>query len=680
MLDHGSLVYAIFLAQAVEAILVACVLLSFHRHYRRLYLGDWAWGWWALAAYLVCGGAGLYAAGDLGALHPLPLALATLSFVAAYWHLAWLLLGCYEVTTGRTVTPRRRWWLLVGLAAVGAVSPLLLLGIPDGLSEQFYARVSVRALPTAIAFAGAGALVWGEGGERRRRLGWGSGQRLVGAAFLAYGAAQLGAFLVGLLQLVSRTFFTAATYLGLVDLLLLSGIGLGMVIWLLEEERERAILAADQADHLVRHDPVTGLPNRRQFLDLLGAALAGGGEGAVLFLDLDRFKVINDSLGHPFGDQVIERVGRRLTAMLGDGARLARFGGDEFTVLVPDVGDEAAAEGLARDMVAEVRRPFEVAGREVFVGACVGVSRYPRDGGDAESLIKNAETALYGAKASGGSGYRVFQPRMSIEVTRTLSLETRLRRALDNDELTLFYQPVLDLASDRLVGFEALLRWRLRPERYLLPDRFLPLAEAIGLVEEFDGWALDTAARQLRVWHLAGFPALYMAVNLSARRFENPDLPRQIHQVIREHDLQAASLELEITETVAMRDPRASSEVLEALKRLGVRVAIDDFGTAYSSLLYLRTFPIDSLKIERSFVRGIVDEPADQEIAASLIRLAHALGVKVVGEGVETAAQLEALRKHGCDRVQGYYLSPPTSAAECTQLLERGPWRPARAE
>jgi len=274
----------------------------------------------------------------------------------------------------------------------------------------------------------------------------------------------------------------------------------------------------------------------------------------------------------------------------------------------------------------------------------------------------------------------VFQPKMNVEANRTLSLETRLRRALDNDELALFYQPVLDLASDRLVGFEALLRWRLRPHRYLRPDRFLPLAEAIGLVEEFDGWALATAAAQLADWRRQGFERLYVAVNLSARRFENPDLPRQVGDVIAANDLPPESLELEITETVAMRDPQASSVVLEALKRLGVRVAIDDFGTAYSSLLYLRTFPIDSLKIDRSFVAGIVDEPADQEIAASLIRLAHALGVKVVGEGVETAAQLEALRMHGCDRVQGYFLSPPTSAAECTQLLERGPWRPARAE
>jgi diguanylate cyclase (GGDEF)-like protein len=683
MFTASTLVHATFLAQAVEALLVAGLLLGFHRLYRRAYLRDWAWGWTALAVFLVAGAAGLATLPALGARHPLTLLLAVLASVAAYWNVAWLLLGCYEIVTGRPVGPPRRRLLLGGLALVGTAAALLLMEAPASPDAQFYGRVGVRALPAGLAFLGAGLLVWRSGpGHGRETV---MGPRFVGAGLGLYGAAQLATFGIGLAQLARRTFFDAAAFLGLADLLLLSFIGLGMVVWLLEEERLGAVRTARQAEHRARHDPLTGLPNRRLFLDALDHALrrVSAGEspgGTVLYFDLDRFKVINESLGHAFGDRVLEGVGERLRGVLGEHETVARFGGDEFAVLLPGIADEAAAAAVARELLELLRRPVEVAGREVFVAACAGVCLYPRDGHDAHTLLKNAETALYGAKDRREGGLQVFQPKMHLEANRTLSLETRLRRALDNDELVLFYQPVLDLASDRLVGFEALLRWRLRPHRYLRPDRFLPLAEAIGLVEEFDGWALATAAAQLAQWRSQGFDRLYMAVNLSARRFENPDLPRQVGAVIAAHDLPPESLELEITETVAMRDPQSSSAVLAALKALGVRVAIDDFGTAYSSLLYLRTFPIDSLKIDRSFVAGVVDEPADQEIAASLIRLAHALGVKVVGEGVETAAQLEALRHHGCDRAQGYYLSPPTSAAECTRLLERGPWRPARAE
>lgn len=691
MLTPTAIAYATLLAQAVEAILVASVLVAFHRHYRRAYLEDWAWGWWALALYLLGGAVSLVTQPHLGSLHPAVYGASALSYAAGYWNVAWLLLGCYEVTSGRLVRDRPRRWLIGALALLGLAAPLLLAGLPEAVAHLLYARIGARALPAALAFLGAGALVVARG---RSVHGPGNaGPSAVGIGFLLYGAAQMAAFLVAILHLDGDSELAAATYLGLVDLVLLSVIGLGMVIWMLEEERQRAVRATDHADHVAHHDPVTDLPNRRRFLHRLEEELAGidptgpptgddgrSAGGAILYFDLDRFKVINDSLGHPFGDRVLGAVAQRLSASVGPHELVARFGGDEFAVLLPGVGDEERAGRVTAELLELLRRPFQIGEREVFVGSCAGVSLYPRDGRDAQTLLKHAETALYGAKELKDGGYRVFQPRMHLEANRTLSLETRLRRALDNDELALFYQPVLDLGQDRLVGFEALLRWRMRPQRFLRPDRFFPLAESIGLVEEFDGWALATAAAQLSRWQRAGFPSLYMAINLSARRFENPELPHRVAEVIRANGLQPDSLELEITETVAMRDPQASSEVLEALKGLGVRVAIDDFGTAYSSLLYLRTFPIDSLKIDRSFVRGIVDEVADQEIAASLIRLAHALGVKVVGEGVETAEQLEALRDLGCDRAQGYYLSPPTDAGECTRLLETGPWRPARNE
>ncbi len=474
----------------------------------------------------------------------------------------------------------------------------------------------------------------------------------------------------------------------------------GVLAWRmgrLDEQRRTAHARAHQADHRPHHDALTGLPNRQHFVHRLGleleriVAARGGGQGAeedpqraaggtVVYFDLDRFKVVNDSLGHRVGDEALELLAERLASAMGEHEMVARFGGDEFAALLPGTEDEAAACRAAGELLELLERPLVVAGREVFIGCTAGVCLYPRDGDEARDLVKAAETALHAAKEKGQGGFAVFQPRMHMEANRTLSLETRLRRALDNDELALFYQPVLDLDGDRLVGFEALMRWQIRPQRFLRPDRFLPLAESIGLVEEFDGWALEEAARQLATWRRDGFDGLYVAVNLSARRFENPRLPQRVREVLRVHGLPPEALELEITETVAMRDPEASCAVLEALKSQGVRLAIDDFGTAYSSLLYLRTFPIDSLKIDRSFVRGIADQVTDQEIATSLIRLAHALGVKVVGEGVETPEQLEALRSRGCDRVQGHFLSPPLAADACTDLLQQGPWRPAQRE
>lgn len=483
-------------------------------------------------------------------------------------------------------------------------------------------------------------------------------------------------------------------YAVLAVLLVLVGV-LAWWVWRLDGQRRRAVARAHRADHRAHHDPLTGLPNQQHFVHRLGlelervAASRGGlpglggrspsaAGGTLVYFDLDRFKVINDSLGHRVGDEALDLLAKRLATALGEHEMVARFAGDEFAVLLPGLEDEESAHRAAGELLELIERPLVVAGREVFITCTAGVCLYPRDGDEARDLVKAAETALHDAKEKGQGGVGVYQPRMHLEANRTLSLETRLRRALDNDELALFYQPVLDLDGDHLVGFEALMRWQIRPRRFLRPDRFLPLAESIGLVEELDGWALEEAARQLAAWRRDGFDDLYVAVNLSARRFENPRLPQRVREVLTANALPPDALELEITETVAMRDPEASCAVLEALKSQGVRVAIDDFGTAYSSLLYLRTFPIDSLKIDRSFVRGIAHELTDQEIATSLIRLAHALDVKVVGEGVETPEQLEALRSRGCDRVQGYLLSPPVEADACTGLLKQGAWYPAQ--
>jgi len=337
-----------------------------------------------------------------------------------------------------------------------------------------------------------------------------------------------------------------------------------------------------------------------------------------------------------------------------------------------------AALGFAAGVrIGRRRRPGEggVSGRdEVAGGASEAPARAARGGVPAPSVAPAAAAPPSAPAGVGVGGARPGDPGGR----SPLSLQDRLRRAVADGELELVYEPILELASNRLVAFEASPRWRIRPEQILPIERFLPLAERMGLATELDDWALAAAAGQLRAWHDAGFPSLSVTLNVSASSFDDPDLARRVARLVAAHRLPAQAIELEVGERVAMRDPAAASGAFAALERRGVRLAIDDFGSAYSSLLYLRSFPIQTLKIDPSFVRGIVDEPADQEIAESLIRLAHALGITVVGEGVETDEQISSLRRHGCDRAQGYRISPPAPAAAATRLLQAGPWTPAR--
>jgi len=436
-------------------------------------------------------------------------------------------------------------------------------------------------------------------------------------------------------------------------------------------ERKRA---EEQVRHLAFHDTLTGMPNRLLFNDRLDMAVVQAHRSqqklATLFLDLDRFKVINDSLGHSVGDELLRRIAERVSGCIREGDTVARLGGDEFTVLVPAISHEEDAAKIAQKILEVIRLPFFIDQRELFVTTSIGVALYPSDGVDAETLLRNADTAMYRAKDQGRDNYQLYTPAMNSKALERLSLESRLRQALHNDELVLYYQPLIDLRSGQVRGAEALLRWRHPTLGLVPPADFISLAELSGLIVPIGHWVLRTACAQVRSWQQMGFPNLSVAVNLSSRQFQQTDLVHQVTDALERSQLPAGALDLEITESNAMQNAEISISTLGSLKDLGVSLSMDDFGTGYSSLNYLKRFPIDRIKIDQSFVRDVTQDPDDAAIAIAVIAMAHSMQLSVVAEGVETEEQLAFLRRNLCDEMQGFLFSPPVPASEFEKLLK----------
>jgi diguanylate cyclase (GGDEF)-like protein/PAS domain S-box-containing protein len=447
-------------------------------------------------------------------------------------------------------------------------------------------------------------------------------------------------------------------------------------------ERRRA---EEQIRQLGLYDSLTGLPNRQVFKEQLGHAVARAdrtGQALVMLsLDLDRFKRINDTLGHEVGDLLLKEVASRLNKSLRQtdyvarhdsnaaGHHVARQGGDEFTVLLSELSEAQEATKVARRMLDALSQPFNLGGSEIVMSASIGIAVYRLDGNDADSLLKNADAAMYYAKEQGKNNYQYYNDKMNTSALQKMTLESNLHRALERDEFSLYYQPKVDVRSGSIIGAEALIRWR-HPELGLVsPAEFIPMAEESGLIIAIGEWVLNNACAQLRAWHKQGLTPMPVAINLSARQFHQQNIAAMITRVLREHGVDPSLLELEITESTAMRDAEETCATLLGLKALGVRIAIDDFGTGYSSLSYLKRFPIDSLKIDRSFVTDLPGNHDDATIAQAIIIMAHALRLKVIAEGVENEAQLEFLTANGCDEIQGYYFSRPLPAELCTQLL-----------
>ncbi|MDP2833128.1 MAG: EAL domain-containing protein [Pseudomonadota bacterium] len=433
-----------------------------------------------------------------------------------------------------------------------------------------------------------------------------------------------------------------------------------------------------ERDRLAHFDPLTELPNRLLFNARLDHALQraerDGTLLTLLFIDLDRFKNINDALGHPAGDRVLQDVARRLSNCGRAEDTVSRLGGDEFAMALEGQGSAALASGMADKLLAALTLPFDLDGQAVFVGASIGISIYPTDGKDAATLLKNADAAMHQSKDDGRNTFRFYNAAMTRAARERLTLETNLRHAIERQEFLVYYQPQVDVSSGAILGVEALVRWDHPASGLIAPDRFIPLAEETGLIVPLGEWVLFTACTQARAWlDGADLPNLSVAVNLSPRQFRQHNLAAHVRAVLDASGLPAALLELEITESAIMENPGQAIATLQALKDLGITISIDDFGTGYSSLAHLKRFPIDKLKIDQSFIRDIPQDRSDMEIAATIIAMARNLHLKVLAEGVETEDQLAFLQIHGCDAYQGYLCSRPIPAPALEQwLAQRG--------
>jgi diguanylate cyclase (GGDEF)-like protein len=444
--------------------------------------------------------------------------------------------------------------------------------------------------------------------------------------------------------------------------------------------------AEEQIRLLAYYDALTGLPNRRFFLQQLEQALVFANRNdrmlAVLFLDLDRFKLVNDTLGHGVGDRLLQDVADRLLRCVrrsdclaraeeaGPPSLVSRLGGDEFTIMLSDIDHFQDVAKVARRILEAVSLPYALEGQEVFISTSIGISLYPFDASTANDLIRNADGAMYQAKEQGRNGYQIYDESMNAKALERIILESQLHKALKEEEFTIFYQPQVSSRTGRVVGVEALVRWKSRELGMVEPGRFLPLAEEVGLVIQIDQWVMMNACRQHKAWLDAGLPPVTLALNISGQHFQRSELLETVTAAITESGLDPGLLELELTEGVLMAHTEKTVKTLKALKEMGVRLAIDDFGTGFSSLSYLKRFPLDVLKIDRTFINDITDDPDDAAITLATIEMAHTLKLQVIAEGVETKAQLDFLMKNGCDVYQGYLFSRPVPPDAIPDMLK----------
>ena len=431
--------------------------------------------------------------------------------------------------------------------------------------------------------------------------------------------------------------------------------------------------------HLAHHDTLTDLPNRQLFRSRLRQLIAQARRNpralAVLFLDLDRFKQINDTLGHGVGDRILQQVARRLEGCIRESDTAARRGGDEFTVILDGVRRGQDAARVARKILSSLAKPLKVDNYELFLTGSIGISLFPADGGDVDELVKHADIAMYRAKSRGGNGYQFYLPEMNDRALERMEMENSLHVALEREQFFLVYQPQVQLSTGRITGMEALVRWRHPDLGVIYPDEFIPLAEETGLIVQLGEWVLRESCRQNKAWQVQGLPPIQVGVNFSARQFQFKRPVELIEDALKQSGLEPQYLDLELTESAVMQDHSFAMDTLRQLRELGISISIDDFGTGHSSLAHLKRFPITRLKIDKAFVRTLLIDPRDAAITQAIIGMARTLGLKAVAEGVETEAQCEFLRAPGesppCDQAQGYFFSRPLPAEQAEELLAK---------
>lgn len=443
----------------------------------------------------------------------------------------------------------------------------------------------------------------------------------------------------------------------------------------ISNKNQQLITAVQKMKHMAYHDVLSGLPNRRLFLEQLTIAMAeakhNGCNLAVVFIDLDRFKNINDTLGHDFGDLLLKYVSKQMSQCLRKNDSISRQGGDEFTILLNGVTNNKEIIPLIQGIQSIVAEPINISGHEVHVSMSIGIAVYPKDGDNAEELLKHADMAMYSAKGAGGNGYKFYSTEMNENISRKMNLENGLRKAIENNEFILHYQPQVNIETGKIIGVESLIRWNSLDTGVISPGEFIPLAEETKLIIPIGEWVLYQACKQAKSWHDLGHNHLKLAVNLSPLQFLHENLVDMVSKILEETGFNPYYLELEITEGVAVYDAEEAIIKMQALRDLGVRISIDDFGTGYSSLIYLKRFPINNLKIAQPFIQDIIKNYSDRSLVQSMISMAHSLGLSVIAEGVETWEQLQSLLDLHCDEVQGYIFSKPLTAEQFGSMIEK---------